>query len=95
MLRGGLNLDALRARCAEKAARELEAAANAVCAEAKALCPVETGRLRESVRVRAENEKRVVFTYCESAAAVEFGTSRRSAQPFFSRAAEMERGRRG
>ena len=92
MLRCGLNLDALRARCAEEAARELEAAANTVCAEAKAL---ETGRLRESVRVRAENEKRVVFTDCEYAAAVEFGTSRRSAQPFLSRAAEMERGRRG
>ena len=95
MLRCGLNLDALRARCAEEAARELEAAANTVCAEAKALCPVETGRLRESVHVRAENEKRVVFTDCEYAAAVEFGTSRRSAQPFLSRAAEMERGRRG
>lgn len=95
MLRGGLNLEALRARCAEKAAQELETAANAVCAEAKALCPVETGHLRESVRVRAENGNRTVFTDCEYAAAVEFGTSRRSAQPFLSRAAEMERGRRG
>ena len=48
MLRCGLNLDALRARCAEEAARELEAAANTVCAEAKALCPVETAHIGEA-----------------------------------------------
>ncbi len=94
MLRGELDLEAVRLQIKEGAAEALNAAAESVCAEARALCPVETGRLKGSLRVRAEGERFYVSTDCEYAAAVEFGTSRRHAQPFLSEAAQRERGRR-
>ena len=86
MLRGELDLEAVRLQIKEGAAEKLNAAAESVC--------VETGRLKESLRVREEGERFYVSTDCEYAAAVEFGTSRRRAQPFLSEAVQRERGRR-
>ena len=86
MLRGRVNEAALREWIQAAVADQVNAAANAVCESAKALAPVETGRLRNSIRVRAEGGQAYVFTDCEYAAAVEFGTSRRSARPFLTAA---------
>lgn len=93
MLRGEIGEEAVRLRIREAAAERLNAAAESVCAEARALCPVETGTLRGSLRVRKEGERLYVSTDCEYAAAVELGTSRRRAQPFLSEAARRERGK--
>ena len=56
---------------------------------AKGLCPVDTGRLRNSItHVISNNEDAVyVGTNVEYARAVEFGTSRQKAQPYLRPAA--------
>ena len=49
---------------------------------AKDKCPVRTGRLRNSITYRADDERVVVGTDVEYGPAVEFGTVSRKAQPF-------------
>lgn len=51
---------------------------------AKRLTPVDTGRLRRSISTKIENGglKAIVSTNVEYAMAVEYGTSKQSAQPF-------------
>ena len=58
------------------------AAAQEKCESAKARAPVDTGRLRSSIRVESEELTARVIADCEYAAAVELGTSRTAPQPF-------------
>lgn len=84
-------LDALGGRLHAGARRGVERAAGAACAEARELAPVDTGRLRESIRYAAAGESASVTTDCPYAAAVEFGTSKAAAQPFMAPAAAGQR----
>jgi HK97 gp10 family phage protein len=73
------DLSAALHRAAEAA---IEESARAACEQARALAPVDTGRLRDSIRAEADGLSAKVITDCEYASAVEFGTSRRAPQPF-------------
>lgn len=56
---------------------------------AKALCPVDTGRLRNSItRVQMDEETEVIGTNVEYAPHVELGTYKQRAQPYLRPAAE-------
>lgn len=72
----------LTVRIEKKAAERVRIAAEEHCAAAKARAPVDTGRLRDSIRAEADGLSAKVITDCEYASAVEFGTSRRAPQPF-------------
>ena len=54
---------------------------------AKMLCPVDTGRLRNSITHTSDGEAAYIGTNVEYAAYVEYGTSKTSAQPFLEPAA--------
>lgn len=69
-------------RLAELASEQVRLAAQAHRDGAKARAPVDTGRLRDSIRVEAEGSVARVIADCEYAGAVEFGTSRNAPQPF-------------
>ena len=64
------------------AAEQVQRAAEEYCAAAKSRAPVETGRLRDSIRAQCDGLSARVTTDCEYAAAVEFGTSKHPPQPF-------------
>ena len=55
---------------------------NAICMEAKALCPVDTGALQASISVRMTPDGGEVYAGAPYAAQVEMGTMERPAQPF-------------
>lgn len=56
---------------------------------AKALCPVDTGRLRNSItHVQMDEETEVIGTNVEYAPHVELGTYKQRAQPYLRPAAE-------
>ena len=57
---------------------------------AKDLCPVDTGRLRNSISYAVEESEQAVYigTNVEYAAYVEMGTSRMKARPYLKPAAE-------
>ena len=59
--------------------------AAAVCdAEAKGVCPVDTGNLRSSIHIETGDCEATVGTNVEYAPYVEFGTYKMKAQPFMS-----------
>ena len=95
MIRGaealGARLERMKERLYRGAEETVAEAAQAVCAEAAARAPVETGRLRSSIHASAEGLTAVVRCNCPYGAAVELGTSRQSARPFMQPAAETER----
>ena len=72
----------LSAGAAHKAVRRT---AELVLNAAKENCPVRTGRLKNSIAVKVQNNTAVVFTDVEYAAAVELGTARQRPQSFLSR----------
>ena len=51
-------------------------------AQAKALCPVDTGQLRNSIDYSVDGKEAIVGTNVEHAAPVEFGTFKQAAQPY-------------
>lgn len=55
---------------------------------AKTSCPVDTGRLRNSITYMIASDKAYVGTNVEYAAYVELGTSRQKAQPYLVPAAK-------
>lgn len=69
-------------RIERQAAERVRAAAQEHCAAAKARAPVDTGRLRDSIRTESDGLTARVVTDCEYAFAVEFGTARSAPQPF-------------
>ena len=58
------------------------AAGEAVADEARAMCPVDTGALRNSIAVSAGNDGAEISADADYAAYVEFGTWKMAAQPF-------------
>lgn len=54
---------------------------------AKALCPVDTGNLRNSITHTTDEDSAYIGTNVEYAPYVEFGTSRQKAQPYLRPAA--------
>lgn len=64
--------------------RALEAVGLQAEGYAKMLCPVDTGRLRNSITHRTETseQKEYIGTNVEYAAYVEYGTSKMKAQPY-------------
>lgn len=65
-------------------------AAEAVADEARKQCPVDSGRLRESIdTARAGNGHYVVSADAPYAAVVEFGTSRTEPRPFLRSALKL------
>lgn len=64
------------------ARQRILAAAQARCEAAKSRAPVDTGRLRGSIRMEAEGLTARVIADCPYAAAVELGTAKRPPQPF-------------
>ena len=78
-----------RLECA--AAEAVRQSAEAALFAARSCAPVRTGRLRDSLSVRAEGTAAVVFASCDYAAAVELGTSRQPARPFLFPAAQAQR----
>ena len=71
-------------------ARALEKVGLAAEGYAKSLCPVDTGRLRNSIthQVSAEELAAVIGTNVEYGPYVELGTSAHKAQPFLTPAAQ-------
>lgn len=60
----------------------VSAAAQRVAENARGLCPVDTGRLKNSIAVSVGENGAQVSAGTDYAAYVEFGTSRAAAQPF-------------
>lgn len=75
-------LKKFESRLAQLAQERVLLAAQAHRDAAQARAPVDTGRLRDSIRVDAEGSAARVVTDCEYAAAVELGTSKRAPRPF-------------
>ncbi len=65
----------------------------AIEAQAKALAPVDTGRLRDSLATAVGSNEVIVGTNVEYAPYVEYGTSRSVAQPFLRPAIDLVSGR--
>jgi len=84
-------LGALERKLHANVRRGVERTAAAACAGAKSLAPVDTGRLRDSIRYEAAEERASVTCGCSYAAAVEFGTSEAAAQAFMVPAASGQR----
>lgn len=78
------NSDLIRQATDEAIAKALEAIGLQAEGYAKMLCPVDTGRLRNSIThtYDAAEQKAYVGTNVEYAAYVEMGTSRTKAQPY-------------
>jgi len=71
------------ARIAAKASSGLHAYGGEAVDKAKDLCPVDTGRLRDSIRVVSEDEVEILIgTDVPYAIPVEMGTAHQAAQPF-------------
>ena len=68
--------------------RGLEAIGLTAESHAKELCPVDTGRLRNSITHVVQDEEVYIGTNVEYAPYVELGTSRMKARPFLKPAAE-------
>lgn len=96
MIRGaealGARLERMKERLYRGAEETVAEAAQAVCAEAAARAPVETGRLRSSIHASAEGLTAAVRCDCPYGAAVELGTSRRGAGTLMRLLAKRMRG---
>ena len=56
--------------------------AQRVCESAKAVCPVDTGALRESISVECSGNRAEISANTDYASYVEFGTSKMAPQPY-------------
>ncbi|MGN0076225.1 MAG: HK97-gp10 family putative phage morphogenesis protein [Parafannyhessea sp.] len=82
------NTEAWLAAVAPALARGLEQVGMAAEGHAKAKCPVDTGRLRNSItHVQLDTHHEAIGTNVEYARYVELGTSRARAQPYLTPAA--------
>ena len=70
------------ARVNDLTQQRVRAAAENCCNGARARAPVDTGRLRASIRIEQKGLSARVIADCDYAALVEFGTSRTPPKPF-------------
>ena len=82
------NSDAFKDALPEQIERALIAIGLAAESHAKELCPVDTGRLRNSISHETDSDSVYIGTNVEYAAFVELGTSRMKARPYLRPAAE-------
>lgn len=82
------NADLFRNALPEQIAQALEAIGLTAEAHAKELCPVDTGRLRNSISHARDDKSAYIGTNVEYAAYVELGTSRMKARPYLRPAAQ-------
>ncbi|MBO5266416.1 MAG: HK97 gp10 family phage protein [Ruminiclostridium sp.] len=68
----------------EAVERALKLSAEEILREARRLCPVRTGRLKNSLTAKGETDRGEVFTDVPYASKVELGTSRQKPNPFLS-----------
>jgi hypothetical protein len=69
----------------------LDGTANNVQGDAKAICPVLTGRLRNSIAIKKSKLRREIGTDVPYGPAVEMGTYKQRAQPYLFPASEKNR----
>lgn len=81
------NADVFKNALPEQIALALEAIGLTAEKHAKEICPVDTGRLRNSISHARDDTAAYIGTNVEYAAAVELGTSRQKAQPYLRPAA--------
>ncbi len=79
-----LNVAAFRSKIQDRVSARLEATGAAVAAEAKRLCPIDTGKLRDSIGYTYVQSTLTVQVHADVSYAlmVEVGTSRTRAQPY-------------
>lgn len=83
------NKDAILKETQEKINKALEICGGMAESYAKADCPVDTGRLRNSItHAQTGDQEETIGSNVEYAPYVELGTSRMSARPFLAPAAE-------
>lgn len=82
------NADLFKNALPEQIAQALEAIGLTAEAHAKELCPVDTGRLRNSISHARDDTAAYIGTNVEYAAYVELGTSRMKPRPYLRPAAE-------
>lgn len=78
------NMSQINQELAKKIARALEAVGATAEAYAKELCPVDTGRLRDSITYSVNDNTVYLGSDVEYAPYVEFGTHKQKPQPFMS-----------
>lgn len=76
------NSDLFKSEKEKAIARALEAIGIVAEGYAKRLCPVDTGRLRNSISHTHDEDSAYIGTNVEYAPYVEFGTRRQKAQPY-------------
>lgn len=81
------NADLFRNALPEQIAKALEAIGLTAEGYAKDLCPVVTGRLRNSISHARDDDNAYIGTNVEYAAAVELGNSKRKPKPYLRPAA--------
>lgn len=81
------NADIFNNALPEQIAMALEAIGLTAEKYAKEICPVDTGRLRNSISHARDDNAAYIGTNVEYAAAVELGTSRQKAKPYLRPAA--------
>lgn len=84
-------LDEIEKAVEEGVAAGLEEFGVKVQEDAKRYCPVDTGRLQESIKVETDANGITIGTDVEYAAYVEFGTSRQRPQPYLTPAFEQNK----
>lgn len=82
------NADVFKNALPEQIAQALEAIGLVAEGYAKEECPVDTGRLRNSISHARDDNAAYIGTNVEYAPYVELGTSRQKAQPYLRPAAE-------
>lgn len=82
------NVDLFKDALPEQIAMALEAIGMTAESYAKDLCPVDTGRLRNSISHATDGDSVYIGTNVEYAAYVELGTSKSKARPYLRPAAE-------
>ena len=82
------NSDVFKDALPEQIERALIAIGLAAESHAKELCPVDTGRLRNSISHETDSDSVYIGTNVEYAAFVELGTSKMKARPYLRPAAE-------
>ena len=75
-------LGALADEIEERVSTAIAAGAEAVADNARSVCPVDTGALRDSIAVSQDGMNAQISANTDYAAYVEFGTSKMAAQPY-------------
>ena len=76
------SFELLAAQIEERVGEAVAAGAETVADNARSVCPVDTGALRDSIAVSQNGTSAEISANTDYAAYVEFGTSKSAAQPY-------------